>query len=99
MNRISTAVLGALLISAASVAHAQTQVPQTGGTIQGPPATYPGQLSEPANPEPRPLFSIGRLPVGVWAPVAPTYDETANRNGAGDPFWAGVGWGSIPPPG
>jgi hypothetical protein len=90
-------ILGVLPLLVTGAAYAQSQVPQAGGTVQAPPVTYPGQLSQPANPEPRPLFSIGKLPVGVWAPVAPTYDAMANRTGAGDPFWAGVTPTSLPP--
>ena len=36
---------------------------------------------------PTPLFSLGGLPVGVWARVAPPYDVTANRSFAADPLW------------
>jgi hypothetical protein len=99
MNRIGAVILGVLPLLVAGAAYAQSQVPQTGGTVQAPAVVYPGQLSQPANPEPRPLFSIGKLPVGVWAPVAPTYDASANGTGAANPFWAGASWVSTAPPG
>jgi hypothetical protein len=99
MNRIAAVMLGVLPILAASAAYAQSQVPQTGGTVKAPPVVYPGELSQPANPVPQALFSIGRLPVGVWAPVAPTYDATANGTGATNPFWAGTSWATTAPPG
>jgi hypothetical protein len=36
---------------------------------------------------PRHLLSIGKLPIGVWAPVQPPYDSRANRNVAANPLW------------
>lgn len=33
-----------------------------------------------------PLATIGDLSVGIWAPVSPPYDVTANRNGTANPL-------------
>jgi hypothetical protein len=49
------------------------------------PFTMPG--SQPIEPERVPLFTIGNLPVQVWAPVEPAYDLHANRNLAANPTW------------
>jgi hypothetical protein len=38
-------------------------------------------------PERTPLFSVGGIPVGVWAPVESPYDSHMNRNLASDPLW------------
>ena len=36
--------------------------------------------------QPTPLVTFGNLAVGVWAPVPPPYDVTANRTLAGNPL-------------
>jgi len=48
------------------------------------PYTQPAPVIPPFR---RFLFSIGNLPVGVWAPVQPPYDSRANRNNAANPLW------------
>jgi len=42
----------------------------------------------PGLPSPTPLFTIGKLAVGVWAPVEPVYDAGNNRNLAADSVWS-----------
>lgn len=81
------AVLFSLVLAAAAVgAHAdEAKPPPTAyGTVQGPVATVgPGRTTQ----RPKPLFMLGNLSVGIWAPVAPPYDATANRNLAADMPW------------
>jgi hypothetical protein len=36
-------------------------------------------------PEQPALFTIGQLPVRVWTPEQPNYDQRNNRNGAANP--------------
>jgi hypothetical protein len=86
MRRIAAFVIGALPILVATGAYAQTQVPQLGGTVQGP-VLLPGDVGSGTNPPPPTEFMLGRMPVQVWAPVVPPYDTTADRNGASNPLW------------
>jgi hypothetical protein len=74
----------------AAAAPAQTRTATIAGAVVAPPLVE--QAVPSGNAVPRPLFSLGNLPVGVWAPVAPPYDATANRNGAANPFWAVAAW-------
>jgi hypothetical protein len=37
--------------------------------------------------QPHPLFNIGDVPVGIWAPVEPSYDSRMNRSEAANPVW------------
>ncbi len=56
--------------------------------------TTQGEAVTPAAPNPAPqpqtLFTIGNVGVGVWAPVEPVYDSSANRNQAANPLWEAV---------
>ena len=38
------------------------------------------------NQQVTPLVTIGNLAIGIWAPVPPPYDVTANRNLAANPI-------------
>ncbi len=40
--------------------------------------------------QPQTLFKIGNVGVGVWAPVEPPYDSSANRTQAANPLWEAV---------
>jgi len=48
------------------------------------PYTQPAPVIQPFR---RFLFTIGNIPVTVWAPVQPPYDSRANRTGAANPLW------------
>jgi hypothetical protein len=82
----------AVLLAAASAQAQPTQqprpvrqlAPESGATI-----TSPFLEPMPSAPPraPRHLFTIGKLPVGIWAPVPPPYDARANRNNAANPLW------------
>jgi hypothetical protein len=83
MNRSGALIVGVFPLLIATAAFAQTRDPQITGTVQAP-EVRPGQVSPSSNQPP--LFTIGRLPARVWAPVPPPYDVTADRNGAADPL-------------
>ena len=85
MKTIGGLIVGAAVLLAAAGAYAQGPGPATGGTVEAPMA----QPQAPAtiNRSGPPLFWIGNLPVRLWAPVQPSYDQNANRNGAANPLW------------
>lgn len=86
MQTMRTVFFGILGIVAATAAYAQTPGPGPadgplgvgGRTVTVGPQQTPSQAT--------PLFRIGNLPVGIWAPVPPPYDAMANRNGAANPL-------------
>ena len=84
MNRSLALIAGVLPLLMATGAFADTPGAQINGTVQAP-VTLPGELG-PGNTQ-QPLFTIGGMPVQVWAPVAPPYDASTNLNNAADPFW------------
>jgi hypothetical protein len=87
MNRTGVGLLGvACLISLATTSvTAQTRaVSEVSGTIRAP---YIPPVA-PANPFPvKPLFTVGGFGVYLWAPVAPPYDASNNRNFAANSVW------------
>jgi hypothetical protein len=94
MKMFSAMVLGALSFSMATAAFAQAQNPPSPN--QATPAAATSQtLTAPAiqsNPDQsvsqaHPLFTIGREPVVVWAPVPAPYDAHMNRSAAANPVW------------
>jgi hypothetical protein len=87
MTRIGTVFLGALPLLLATAAYAQAPAPQLGGTVQTP-GLVPEETA-PADNGRQPLFSIGNLPVSVWAPVELPYNTLADRNAAANPIWPG----------
>jgi hypothetical protein len=88
MTKVGAMLLGALPLLLATAAYAQGPAPQAGGTVQTP-ALVPGEVAPPNN-GPQPLFSIGNVPVSVWAPTEPTYNTQANRSAADNPLWPGM---------
>jgi hypothetical protein len=84
------AVLVALIgLAAAVTASAQQQ--QSAGTIAvGSPPGFGGEIGtigpQQAPSQPRPLFTIFGVPIGIWAPVPPPYNVAANRNLAARPI-------------
>ncbi len=86
MKTIGGVVLVALAMAVASAASAQTQPPAVGGTEQTAPM-LPSETAPPVSQSPPALFSIGDLPVRLWAPVEPSYDPAANRAAAANPSW------------
>jgi hypothetical protein len=72
-------------VLAATAAYAQQPSPAGG------PLGFSGQTAaagpRQAPTQARPLFTIGGLPIGIWAPVPPPYDAAANRNAAANPLW------------
>jgi hypothetical protein len=52
-------------------------------TLSGSSVT-PGQ--QPENQQMTPLATLGNLAIGIWTPVAPPYDVTANRSAAANPL-------------
>ena len=55
---------------------------QTGHTVTAPQPVAPSRPALPPH-----IFTIGNLPVGLWAPVPPPYDARANHNNAANPLW------------
>jgi hypothetical protein len=81
------AMVGATVLVAAAVAsaHAQSpQVPDTGGQTIAPTVPAPPLAGEAGS---RPLFTIGKLEVHLWAPVEATYDAHMNHTAAANPMW------------
>jgi len=91
--------LVALSLLGSSSAFAQSASSGVTGTVRATPAV-PAPLVTPTVPaEPPVLFSIGNVPVRVWAPVPPPYDSTANGTGAANPIQNQPDWwatGSVP---
>lgn len=89
--RLAIALIAAAAIgSLSAVNSAQAQVPGQKATPSAnqtiySPAVQPNPPAPPSTPAP--LFDLGNLPVGVWAPVEPPYDVHANRNNASNPLW------------
>ncbi|HEY7578796.1 MAG TPA: hypothetical protein VH855_14475 [Acetobacteraceae bacterium] len=75
---------------AAGAAGAQRQQATAGPGAAGGPLGFGGEVGaigpQHAPSQPRPLFSIFGLPVGIWAPVPPPYNVAANRNLASRPI-------------
>jgi hypothetical protein len=83
MNRTSALIAGVLPLLLGTAAFAQSQDPQISGTVRAP-ETLPGELTAPPQ---QPPFTIGQMPVRIWAPLPPPYDVSADRTGADDPLW------------
>lgn len=58
--------------------------PQISGTVQSP-VILPGPIAPEITQQP--LWTIGGLPVAIWAPVPPPYNMQVNRSAAADPFY------------
>jgi len=93
MKMINAAVVGATLWSA-TVLVAATATP---ARAQAPQVRDAGQVTmAPAVPAPppagelqsRPLFTLGKLEVHLWAPVEASYDAHMNHTAAANPMWA-----------
>ena len=83
---LALAFTTATVLSAA--AFAQSNPGQQSSPAAGQTLIAPYTPSRPEIPTaPRPLFKIGKLPTGIWAPVEPPYDSRANRTGADNPEW------------
>jgi hypothetical protein len=84
MSRAGALMIGVLPMLVATAAFGQSQTPQVQGTVPAPqalPEQAPSWITSPPD-----IGSIGGLPVRVWAPVPPPYDQLADRNGAADPI-------------
>jgi hypothetical protein len=82
MNRSGALIAGALPLLIATAAFAEPPDQQLSGTVQSP-VVLPESIA-PAITQ-QPLWTIGGLPVEIWAPVPPPYDQEANRVGAANP--------------
>jgi hypothetical protein len=83
MHRLA-AMIGSLPILVAGGTLAQP-APNTGGTVQSPGVIYPGTTAPSEARQPPPVFSLGNLPVFIWAPVEAPNNQSANRNLNADP--------------
>lgn len=86
MKTIGGVFLVALAVGAATAASAQTRPPEVSGTERAAPM-LPNEVAPPVSKSPPALFWIGNLPVRMWAPVEQSYDATANRAPAENPWW------------
>ena len=86
MSTARAIIFGVIGMFAATAVYAQGT-----GQVAGTAAGFGGQTvtvgPRQAQTQATPLLSIGNLPVGIWAPVPPPYDVTANRSGAANPLW------------
>ncbi len=86
--RVSLVALFGML--AAGIASAQQQQGTIGVRAAGGPLGLGGEIGtlgpRQAPSQPRPLFSIFGLPVGIWTPVPVPYNVAANRNLASRPI-------------
>jgi hypothetical protein len=95
MKMLATLLVGASALILATTAFAQVKKPPAADTqarqvpVASQTTTAVPDLNNPeaSVSQPRPLFKIGELPVGVWAPVEPPYDSRMNRDQAGNPVW------------
>jgi hypothetical protein len=81
MNMIRIAIAGAALAAVmGSAAMAQTTVATAyGGSMSGTgPSAAGWQMT--------PLATVGDLAVGIWTRIPPSYDTTADYNGAANPL-------------
>jgi hypothetical protein len=87
MNRIIAVAFGGLAVVAASMAHGQerSSLAPDAGYVFGVGLTADGSARD--EPRSAPLFTIGSLPVRVWAPVEPHYNGDANRDPAAESLW------------
>lgn len=85
MNTAGALILGLFVAVVTTSAYGQTQHVADAGTHHRFVAS--AAAPEPGDGQSRPLFTIGRLAVGVDAPVEPSYNAAANRNLAADPLW------------
>ena len=86
MQTMRAAIFGSLLVLLASSAFAQAPGSGPAGGL----LTFGGRsvaVGPSLNAQPTPLFFIGGLPFGIWAPVEASYDAAANRNLAASPTW------------
>jgi hypothetical protein len=86
MNSIGAVVLGASAVMVAALPPARAQTSEVPTINQATTAPSIPAGTESAMPRSSPLFSIGGVPVYLWAPVAPPYSTNANRNLAADPL-------------
>jgi hypothetical protein len=88
MKTISIAVLSAAALMVATSASALAQNlarPSTSQVMRTP--FFPPEPQRGV-PQSRPLLTIGKVEVHMWAPVEQPYNANANRNLAADPVWA-----------
>jgi hypothetical protein len=83
MNTRGASLLRTLTVAAVATAAVGSQSPELAGTNR---ASLAAGL-EASGQQPRPLFKIGGLEVGVWAPVEAPYNAKMDRNLAADPLW------------
>ncbi len=91
MTKTRTLLFGTLAMLVAGIAYAATEpAPQgTSGTLSfsgQSAATGPRLSAQTTARQMRPLFTIGNVAVGIWTPLPPPYDASANRNLAANPL-------------
>lgn len=89
MNTAGKLILGTFVAMTAMALAAQGQTLAPAGSDRQIGASSTSAAREPSGSPP--VFTLGGLPVHVWAPVPPYYNARANRNLAADPLW-GPNW-------
>jgi hypothetical protein len=87
MKTIFVMALGATAVLSSTALAQPLVAPQRGNEASQTlvaPYTQPAPVIQPFR---RFLFTIGNVPVTVWAPVQPPYNSRANRTGAANPLW------------
>ena len=84
MRTTGGVILVALAMGLATAAAAQP--PAVSETERTAPM-LPNEASPQVSKSPPVLFSIGPVPVRMWAPVQSSYDASANRAPAENPWW------------
>jgi hypothetical protein len=89
MNTLGAVILGALPLLMTTAAFGQEQSREFTGSSQITGSWPTGTDTRQDVQQTPPLFTIGKMPVRVWAPVPPPYSADANRNFAADPIGSG----------
>lgn len=85
MRGLAALALGGAMLLAMAPAWAQDGAAPFHGKVQTPPVA-PTPFTPAPSPPPPSIGTIFGVPVRVWAPVAPSYNQMADRNGAASPL-------------
>jgi hypothetical protein len=87
MNTIGASFIRTFVVAVVATAAAGSRSPGPVGTGQPTVAATTSVGSEASGQQPRQLFTIGGVRVGLWAPVEAPYNAKMDRNLAADPLW------------
>jgi hypothetical protein len=86
MNTIGASFIRTFVVTLVTTVAVGSRSPESVGTGQATVGTV-SVGSEASGRQPRKLFTIGGLGVGLWAPVEAPYNAKMDRNLAADPLW------------